>query len=89
MLMIRNWNYRKFQRNILSGPKIESGVGAGRRNGPIEIHNTTLAALCAILEYIYTDEAGSTLTVSLSPQPHLCHKVPLGMLNVKLNRGLM
>jgi len=26
------------------------------REGPIEIRNTTLAALCAILEYIYTDE---------------------------------
>ena len=37
----------------------DSGVGAGRgRGGPIEIRNTTLAALCVILEYIYTDEAG-------------------------------
>ena len=34
---------------------LTSGVGAGRA-GPVEIRNTTPAALRIILEYLYTDE---------------------------------
>ena len=44
-------------RSVYFRTMFDTGVGAGH-GGPIEIRDTTLAVLRAILEYIYTDQAG-------------------------------
>ena len=63
-------------RSVYFRTMFDTSVGAGGIDGPIEIRDTTLAVLRAILEYIYTDQAGLNMAFPSQLNLIVCSECP-------------